>query len=445
MLRLLGGVRCALLLIATTALFVVAGTIIESLTESHRYAALFTYRHPLFLALLGGFFLNILCAALTRWPFHRRHTPFLITHLGLLMVLSGVIAKQVAGAQGNMLIKEGAASNELLLAETAVIRVDTPAGKHLFDTQRLNLDDLKLSLVDKHPHSSERWEGWFKNNHLIVRGLKPLALGESTQLLDTHGNRWTFLADREEIPFHAPGVLFVQLENGDERLVAQLTDGTNFEKTFPKGQYDSLFEVDSGYGGYWIQVAITPSLILQTPLSKVHQVEKASKKIEDHLPLIRVKAVSGKQSQIVPLAYDRVAKGLKWPILNGKALLRYQPAWQELPYQVRLRQARKLSYPNSNQPYSYEADIVVKDLRSNQTVATTLSMNQVHETWDGYRFYLSNISQESSASARQVQLAVNHDPAKYWLTYPGGLLVSLGIVLLFGRGIRSESRNPTSP
>ncbi len=432
MLRILGGVRLALILIATTALFVIAGTILESITQSHRYAALFTYQHPLFIALLAGFFINIFFAALLRWPFERRHTAFLITHLGLLMVLGGVIVKQIWGVQGNMLLKEGTVSNELLLSDTSVIRVDTPTGKYLFDTQRTEIDNLTLTLVDKYPHSSEHWEGWFKQNHLCIRGLKPLALGERTQLTDAAGNLWTFLAASEEVPFDAPGVLFVKCNNDDEQLFAQLPDGSKFSQTYANDQYESVFEVNNGFGGYWVQAAITPEFILEAPLSRIHQVEEPTNKPEDHLPLIRLEAKSGKQSQIVPITYDRMAKGLKWPILEGKALLRYQPAWQELPYEVRLRQARKVNYPNSDQPYSYEADIVVKDTRSSRLVETTLCMNQVHETWDGYRFYLSNISQAPN-SARQIQLAINHDPAKYWLTYPGGLLVSLGIVMLFAQ------------
>ena len=30
-----------------------------------------------------------------------------------------------------------------------------------------------------------------------------------------------------------------------------------------------------------------------------------------------------------------------------------------------------------------------------------------------------------------LQIVVNYDPAKYWLTYPGAIILSLGILLLF--------------
>ena len=56
-------------------------------------------------------------------------------------------------------------------------------------------------------------------------------------------------------------------------------------------------------------------------------------------------------------------------------------------------------------------------------------MNNVYETKDGYRFYLANMTPES----KQAQLIVNHDPVKYILTYPGGVILALGIILLFWR------------
>ena len=58
-------------------------------------------------------------------------------------------------------------------------------------------------------------------------------------------------------------------------------------------------------------------------------------------------------------------------------------------------------------------------------------MNRVHETWEGYRFYLSSISPQEEGFLKKIQLVVNHDPGKYWLTYPGAIILTLGIILLF--------------
>ena len=57
-------------------------------------------------------------------------------------------------------------------------------------------------------------------------------------------------------------------------------------------------------------------------------------------------------------------------------------------------------------------------------------MNHVHETWDGYRFYLANMTPSEVGSVKKVQIIVNLDPGKYWLTYPGGIMVVVGSLLL---------------
>ena len=62
-------------------------------------AASWVYSHPLFAVLLSGYFVNILFSALSRFPYKRLHIPFLITHLGLLMILTGQFLKLEFGQQ----------------------------------------------------------------------------------------------------------------------------------------------------------------------------------------------------------------------------------------------------------------------------------------------------------------------------------------------------------
>ncbi|WP_039376566.1 hypothetical protein, partial [Parachlamydia acanthamoebae] len=62
----------------------------------------------------------------------------------------------------------------------------------------------------------------------------------------------------------------------------------------------------------------------------------------------------------------------------------------------------------------------------------------VYETWDGYRFYLANMTPATENSAKRVQIVVNYDPAKYILTYPGAIILSMGILLLFWSPYRKK-------
>lgn len=185
--RFLGGIPFALVLIATTALFTIAGTFIESSTGSHRYAALLTYGSPLFSLLLWGFFLNILISALRRYPFKRQHLPFLITHFGMLMVLAGVLVKSYFGVQGSMTLLEGSSSDELLLSGSYALSIESKPDKEtkffIFDKNLLRYSQLKpigtsdeslsLTLLDSTPHSVEHIESWIKSGHLSLFGPPP--------------------------------------------------------------------------------------------------------------------------------------------------------------------------------------------------------------------------------------------------------------------------------
>ena len=181
-------------------------------------------------------------------------------------------------------------------------------------------------------------------------------------------------------------------------------------------------------------------IILETPLTPSWIAQPAPIKKEDQRPLISFLY----QNRIINLGFDPQGLGMKWPLEIGQSVVRFQPLFQKIPYSVRMRQARQVNYPNSNQPHSYEADVIIRDLRTGDIVETTLKMNQVHETWDGYRFYLSGMSPGDETAVKRVQIVVNHDPVKYFLTYPGAIILALGIVLLFWQKKNSEVRSRKS-
>lgn len=815
----LGSVYFALLLIAFVALFVIAGTLIESSTQSHRYAAQLTYRNPFFVLLLWAFFINILFSALQRWPFKVRHIPFLITHFGLLMVFGGVLSKVYFGVQGTLQIMEGAASHHMSEADTYVVQVEQRGEKpYSYEIALFNLPEkafnyqtplsvfsvlkkiyhrnhrehreskmiekvkpkLFLKPIDYLPNSTERLATWIKGKHAIIQGLPPLSVHEISDLQDDdeipvsgkvrfhdqNVSTWevyalrtndisqtinklyrqksllkisdrasgTTLATQEmafnldtaipltdksgnygeaivhldlgfseingfslpllelkvlntrdqqtyeiQVPLQGdtallnvnrstphlsnspiavdilrtPMLAFLEDQYNDTYLVVFDARGQVWSQLFGSHHLQSYLAYDEGFGGYSIQCELpfpdficgreqretalidylsmqmrqvmstktqlspplhflqeacreanvdfvdalmaflrqwdsqhswlyakdqdvpksiekvfkcvkwqgqpetacywtaqffehiepviakggnlldalrethwplvtaceelwnenqnniaektgalmnlltqqifsavldkdqlptqntgqqharllsaylraynihlstmTPVLpaqemqqliqknqkgnesqhvesllpSIETPLAALLEEAPLNKKLEDNIPAITLRAQEGNHAQTITLSYDRFASGLKWPILNGKYLLRFQPHFLEIPYSIRLRQARQINYANSQQVFSYESDVIITNLRTGENIEKTISMNQVHETWDGYRFYLSNITPGDESSVKRIQIVVNRDPAKYWLTYPGAIILCLGIVFLF--------------
>lgn len=764
----LGSVYLAIALIASLAIFVTIGTFLESKSGSHLYASHYTYGSPVFAGLLWLFFINILVSALRRWPFRMRHVPFLITHLGLLMIIGGTIIKNAIGVQGSMGIIEGSSAQEIFLANTQVIRLenremliaDYPIAQrtpftHLKSSSQLN-NDVKIRLLQYFPHSKEKFESWIKKDVAVISGLpvvpvthlkhQLMGAAKKVRMVNHHLEPWYLLVFRTTDPADISQEVYVEgmkliFKNAatselmqEKPLKEALATSLSFQgitaKTslqwnfstesgfqepyvaidfsFPNGNQETmhipltgdnslqnlnvtsshlgslpvqvnlsrfptlLFAInesddvyyfvfdpfgrvynqiyrqnhiselsvyDQGFGGYYQQAKVpfpdfptdldtmeqtslwalskelrkgiaantelAPPLklfatacqasnedfctccleflrlcdkshcwvlphdillpeklqkvignldwskvpnnhqngvlwiaqlfnqmgphteqflhqikqqgwplpidinsanladilhtmtiqlfslgdqmfalntsqrdnaqmlsaylrayslhlqqilpekqpswdsvheyltstgqdyppyaetILESPLSTVHQPELPLQKWEDNQPLAYLEVSAHDKTEKIALAYDRHGTGFKWPILDGSFLIRFQPQFRTIPYRIRLRDARQINYTNSTQPYSFESDILIYNAQGDVVDEATISMNHVYETWDGYRFYLASMSPSQETDAQRVQIVVNYDPAKYWLTYPGGIIVTLGIILLF--------------
>ncbi len=778
----LGGLPLALALIAIAAMTVVIGTLLESQTGSHLLAARWTYENPFFLLLLSLFFINILFAALRRWPFKKRHIPFLMTHLGLLMIISGTMIKNRWGLQGQLTVWEGSGNQHVLLPHTYALSIQgkedaaNQKGMIAFNSFCPNIyypfsfPQLKCKIIGYAPHVKEKFETWIKGSHAYIAGFPSIPVhnwepsqpfpeavsyqfglakdsplwsilalhtshvqealqqayfqelhlqlknsassekfeiplekalqhsftfaqskfnvvlhlpfpfeeeharpslnlsyqspthveefftlplqGQDALFLKPHPDQWSGASFTADLRRPTPLLCLIEDDQNNTFFFAFDTYGRLHGESFDSSQVQTIASYDQGFGGYGVRAVVPipsfpasredkekaeayalmmqlqqallqqpllapplqlfeqacrqaqldfsktlvqflaewnaqpgflfhldnsisdsvlaclqhfnwqevsqqdkqsilwvvrllaqleaswkqghhplkilehhhwpfieelkqinpssqhsavlnllaqqissligyfPSLDFSTSLSlfeqarllsayfraygidyrslvdfrgngkeqfdilesywKAHLPSKDSQtaivfeaplthrvmpemmptKLEDQKPGIVLEVQQGQHQQTIALAYDPAGVGLKWPILNGKYLIRFQPKLYMLPYRIRLRQARQVFYPQSSQVYSYESDLLISE-KGKPPKEQTLSMNQVYETWDGYRFYLSGIGHSADSSLKHIQLAVNHDPAKYFLTYPGAALVFLGILLLF--------------
>ena len=168
----LGGLYFAIGLIFLTAVMAIWGTILEARSDSHLYAAQYTYGNPVFALLLSLFFINILFSAILRWPFKPKHIPFLITHLGLLMIIAGCLAKNWYGVQGHLYLSEGSGNNTILIPHTYAIHLEKKNSLEKINIPISNaisrFNNLQLKILRYIPHTSERLETWIKGNHAYI-------------------------------------------------------------------------------------------------------------------------------------------------------------------------------------------------------------------------------------------------------------------------------------
>src|SRR5262245_43963441 len=111
--RTLGSLRLAVVLLPSFAAVLFLGTVVES-RHGRPAAALLVYQTWWFIGLLGLLGLNIFFAAAKKWPWQRHQIGFIITHVGLLTLITGGFADSLFGTTGAMNL---VSSSDLRLAE----------------------------------------------------------------------------------------------------------------------------------------------------------------------------------------------------------------------------------------------------------------------------------------------------------------------------------------
>ncbi|MBY0586372.1 cytochrome c biogenesis protein ResB [bacterium] len=98
------------------------GTRIES-TINAAGAKYFVYGNPRFYILLALLALNVLSAALIRFPWKRYQTGFVITHVGLLTILAGSMITSISHVDALLNVSQGEVADTMIHPDQDIVRV----------------------------------------------------------------------------------------------------------------------------------------------------------------------------------------------------------------------------------------------------------------------------------------------------------------------------------
>jgi hypothetical protein len=120
----LSSLKLAVLVILSLAGALATATVLESIydTPTGQY---YVYKAFWFHALLAALGVNIFCVAVSRWPWKPRHIPFLLAHLGILMLLAGSWITQKFGLDGMARVAEGEKVSTVELDERSLVVTDS--------------------------------------------------------------------------------------------------------------------------------------------------------------------------------------------------------------------------------------------------------------------------------------------------------------------------------
>ncbi len=114
--KFFSSVRLAIPLITSLMAVLAAGTIIES-RHGTDAARILIYESSWFGLLLILIAVNLAAAAFDRLPWQKKHIGFVITHLGIILILAGSLVTQKMMIDGQMAIAEGETEHQIALSK----------------------------------------------------------------------------------------------------------------------------------------------------------------------------------------------------------------------------------------------------------------------------------------------------------------------------------------
>lgn len=147
--RFVGSIQLAVVLLAVIIVAIIFGTIYESrfdadVARAYIYGATWFNLWMLFLVV------NLAASAFSRWPWRRRHTGFLITHLGIIIILAGALFGRAYGVEGTMTLFKGRPPDNRLLVQQRQLYVTEGEGNRPPVT-------FPVRVVGRRPSAARPW------------------------------------------------------------------------------------------------------------------------------------------------------------------------------------------------------------------------------------------------------------------------------------------------
>ena len=221
--KFFASLKLAVILLAVLIVAAIAGTIYESSFDA-KVARAYIYGAPWFnfwLILLGA---NLTVSALSRWPWRKHHVAFLVTHLGIITLLTGSLIGRIWGTEGTITLFKGEPATNRLLVDEHQLRVRDTDGvvkgyraeflHHLPTVQQprqlgLLASGARLSIIDY----ASAVEGKLNPRSLKDGGAPALHFTISTAMMNQHLDSW-LLADDSQHGSFSMGLANIELKRG---------------------------------------------------------------------------------------------------------------------------------------------------------------------------------------------------------------------------------------
>lgn len=433
--RVLGSLKVAVSLLVAIAAVLGFGTIYEARFGTASVQQ-FIYQSWWFQSLLGFLAVNLAVAAWQRFPWQRKHIPFVSAHIGIIGILIGGILGGRFGVEGQMIIPEGQARSSLEGSQKVLsVYEPNPGVEHVF------LTHFEAAAWKHEP-----------DLHLKV----PLEEGALELVVDRY---YPNARIEEGLSDHPRGVVFLRFSGMEEAIQIPVPDSLDepmpvgktpyritFKQFFPdllvtkEGVTNRSDHPDNPAVAFTLRGSEgSDAYLLFARHPHWQRLEGVHYKIPVELRYayptyfnpddevrMEVLHLVGKDEKRTSEVWLPIGEEVSLSLGKSSVHVQYRQEQHPLPFSVKLLDFRKTDYPGTQMPAAFESDVELRDAQRGVTLRRTIRMNNPLKYRGFSLFQASYIINPVEMTV----LSVRKDPGTP-LVYAGFLMVVFGVVGMF--------------
>lgn len=443
-------------LLAVLIVASIIGTIYESSFDA-KVARAYIYQAPWFNFWLALLAVNLGSVALSRWPWKKHHTGFLITHLGIIVLLIGSIVGRIWGVEGTMtLFKDQPPRKALIIDQRELyLREEGAPYQYVFPLEILNRkptpekprslwtteDGWKIDVID---YSTDLVTD-FKPRAIEGEGLAPVIhVKLHTAMMGQNLERW-LAADLPEQSIFDLGLasLIFQRENQEAKpssenyLILSYTNASelNYRLSSRKhGLSQGKLEMGKPLKTGWADWTLTIEQVLTNAILETVFEPKTGKKFSEAMTLEGIKLLATRENQRVE---EWVPFGWRVGLSLGMMKLDAIYTWKthQLPIGLELLNFEVERNEGTSEPASFKSQVRLTSLDHPAKEGFCWMNHPANypsawwRVWTGLTYKISQASWNPE-NLNQSTVQILRDPG-WFFKWMGSLLICCGIFALF--------------
>ncbi len=435
--KFLSSIKLAVIVILLLAVVSAVGTIYESRYDAE-YAKYMVYQSPYMYAVMVLLAVNLIAVMVSRWPWKKRHIPFLLAHIGIIITLIGSILTFRYGVDGSMVFEPGRSNRWISVPQKELSVFSSFDGAQYTTLARQDVDFLLNPPTATHPYALT-----FGSDKLEIIDFYPFA----------HKKTTIEASDRENdgpavrFSFQGPVAQFSDWIRRDGRKPSESINLGPARVVLSNGQFQyeggnilHLYTDKNKQLRYEIYKASDKSR--KTGIAKEGDVIETgwmgmTFRILRFIPLAKETTTFTKEPRPTGTTTSAIQMRFRgneyWMGVNSVLRLFTEDSAMIISYgnkrldsgvEMTLEKFTVGRYQGTKRAASYESRMNVEGLGP-----VTISMNEPLK-YNGYYFYQASFEENEKGEPVASVLSVNHDPGR-GLKYFGSLLIVLGSILLF--------------